>query len=297
MPGKTPKRGAKARPALSYRLLDRLYVPRDIEHVRRTRNLRLIPCEGNRRGGKLSYAEWAHVIGIFQTLLQLHVVKEKGFEMLDVGCGTGLLGIAAEPLLVEGGHYVGLDVMEADIEFCRAHYPSPPFEFIHFDIHNPAYAPAQEKTHRSWPLDTARFDIVTALSVWTHLSENDATFYLREVSRVLRPDGIALITFFILDAAYELSLPRRSKAPGRYHNTSQDKWIFDQRSYGSDAWFHPRWARVSEVAIAVTAAGLERLLAAAGLRIIQHYPGNWKETPGVYFQDVLILAKAGVRTF
>jgi hypothetical protein len=69
--------------------------------------------------------------------------------------------------------------MAADIEFCRAHYPSPPFEFIHFDIHNPAYAPAQEKRNRPWPLDDARFDVVTALSVWTHLNESDATFYLR----------------------------------------------------------------------------------------------------------------------
>jgi SAM-dependent methyltransferase len=292
MPGKTPKRGAKARPAFSYRLLDRLFVPRDIEQLRRTRNLRLIPCEDNRRGGKLSYAEWAHVIGIFQTLLQLHVAKKARLEMLDVGCGTGLLGIAAEPLLAEGGHYVGLDVMAADIEFCRAHYPSTPFEFIHFDIHNPAYAPAQDKTNRPWPLDDARFDVVTALSVWTHLNESDARFYFREVSRVLRPKGTALITFFILDAAYEKSLPQRSKAVGRYHNTPQDKWIFDQPSYGSDAWFHPQWARVPETAIAVTPAGLERLLADSGLRIAQHYPGNWKETPGVYFQDVLILAKA-----
>jgi SAM-dependent methyltransferase len=290
----TSRRSAKARPALSYRLLDRLYVPRDIEHLRRTRNLRLIPCEDNRRGGKLSYAEWAHVIGIFQTLLHLHIVKKTGLEMLDVGCGTGLIGIAAEPLLGESGHYVGLDVMEADIEFCRAHYPSPPFNFIHFDIHNPAYAPSQKGANRPWPLDGARFDVVTALSVWTHLNENDATFYLKEVSRVLRPNGIALITFFILDAAYEQSVPHRSDARGRYNNTPQDRWIFDRPSYGSDAWFHPKWARVPEMAIGVTTDGLGRLLAASGLKIIQRYPGGWKEMPGVYFQDVLILSKAGI---
>lgn len=293
MPGKTSPLGARSRSGLSYRILDRLYVARDREHVRRTRNLRLIPFEDHRRGGKLSYAEWAHVIGIFQTLLQVHVARKPGLQMLDAGCGTGLLGIAAEPLLGESGRYVGLDVMEADIAFCRAHYPSPPFEFLHFDIHNPAYTPAQERVQRPWPLGDARFDVVTALSVWTHLDEKDATFYLREVSRVLQPGGVALITAFILDEAYERSLPERRKARGRYHNTPQDQWIFDQRSYGSDAWFHPKWARVPEVAIAVSSAGLERLLAASGLRLVQHYTGNWKETAGVYFQDVLILAKAG----
>jgi hypothetical protein len=50
----------------------------------------------------------------------------------------------------------------------------------------------------------------------------------------------------------------------------------------------------SEMAIGVTTAGRDRLLAASGLQIIQHYPGSWKEAPGVYFQDVLILGKAGV---
>ena len=39
-----------------YHLLDRLYVPRDKKHLRRTRNIRLIPNERNRRGGKYAYA-------------------------------------------------------------------------------------------------------------------------------------------------------------------------------------------------------------------------------------------------
>jgi hypothetical protein len=54
-----------------YRLLDRLYLPLDRALIRRTRNLRLLPEAAERTGGKFSYAEWAHVIGIFQTLLWL----------------------------------------------------------------------------------------------------------------------------------------------------------------------------------------------------------------------------------
>ena len=52
-----------------YRWLDRLYRPRDLALVRRTRNLRLLPDARHRTGGKFAYAEWAHVVGIFQTLL------------------------------------------------------------------------------------------------------------------------------------------------------------------------------------------------------------------------------------
>lgn len=187
----------------AYHLLDSLYVPCDRKHVRRTRNIRLIPTERNRRGGKHAYSEWAHVIGIFQTLMFLNLHKKQGNTILDIGCGTGLLGIAAEPFLGHDGKYIGLDVIEEDIEFCRGHYSSTNFDFIHFNVNNPAYAPAQKGTESKWPFESESFDLATALSVWTHLNEEDALFYFKEVRRVLNPDGIAIVTFFLLDEMYQ----------------------------------------------------------------------------------------------
>jgi len=275
-----------------YHLLDSLYVPLDREHVRRTRNIRCIPNENNRRGGKYSYAEWAHVIGIFQTLMYLHLEKKENNVILDVGCGTGLLAIASEPFLGQKGKYIGIDVMKKDIDFCRSHYPSQGFEFIHFDINNPAYAPSQKNKGVPWPLESNSFDLLTALSVWTHLNKDDASYYFKEINRVLKPGGKAIITLFLLDEVYEESLSIRSKEAGRYHMTLQDKWVFDQPSYGSDAWFHPQWAKVPESAIGIANDGLNRLIAETGLKKIAFYQGNWKEVPGLFFQDVLILQKA-----
>ena len=100
-----------------YHFLDNLYVPFDRKYIRRTRNIRLIPKERNRRGGKYAYSEWAHVIGIFQTLMFLHLQKKESNMILDVGCGTGLLAIAAEPFLEQDGKYTGIDVMKEDIAF------------------------------------------------------------------------------------------------------------------------------------------------------------------------------------
>jgi len=181
--------------------------------------------------------------------------------------------------------------MERNIAFCRSHYPAPRFEFIHFDINNPAYAPLQESKKVQWPLTGGDFDLVTALSVWTHLSEDDALFYMKEVNRVLKPGGKAIITFFVLDELYRRSLRTRSKEAGRYHGLPQERWIFDQSAYGSDAWFCPKWARVPENAIGITQAGIDRLVSGAELQRVQHYQGNWKEVPGVFFQDVLVLRK------
>ena len=79
---------------IPYSLLDKYYIEFDKQHIRKTRNIRLIPSENNRKGGKYSYAEWAHVIGIFQTLFFIHLRKDQDNSMLDIGCGTGLLGIA-----------------------------------------------------------------------------------------------------------------------------------------------------------------------------------------------------------
>jgi len=274
-----------------YRWLDRRFLPLDRQKIRRTRNLRLLPGAPQRTGGKFSYAEWAHVIGIFQTLLWQQLAKKQNNEILDVGCGTGLMGIAAEPLLGPDGHYVGLDVIRGQIDFCRGHYPSPQFEFIHLDVSNPAYAASQPVERRPWPLADGRFDLVSALSVWTHLNEQDALFYMAEVARVLKPGGKVLVTFFVLDATYLAGIESRTDEPGRYHMTSQSRWIFDRPAYDSDAWYHPAWTPIPETAIGVTQTGIDRLMERSGLRLIEYYHGNWKEVSGVFFQDVLLFQK------
>lgn len=277
---------------IPYKVLDRFYISLDKKNVRRTKNILLIPQENKRRGGKYSYAEWAHVIGIFQTLMCIHLDNDTDNNILDVGCGTGLLAIASQPFLGDKGGYVGIDVMKKDIDFCRCHYPSSSFEFIHFEANNPAYAPSQ-KDRVGWNIDNASFDLVIALSVWTHLNEKDALFYIKEVNRVLKSGGKAIITVFLLDDLYERSLGMRNlKEKGKYHMTPQKQWIFDRPAYNSDMWFCPNWVQVPEEAIGVTKIGLNRLSSEGEMKIIEFYQGNWKEVPGLFFQDILVFQKA-----
>lgn len=285
-------RGFKLVGNFVYRLIDLIYIFLDRKCVLRTKNICLIPGAKNRTGGKYSYAEWAQVIGIFQTLIYLNLNKKEDNRLLDVGCGTGILGIASAPYLGENGSYTGIDVGKKEIAFCRTHYPSNRFHFISLDLNNAAYAPDQKKTRKKWMLDSNSFDLVTALSVWIHLNQEDAAFFLKEVSRVLKPGAKAIITFFLLDELYQQSLSLRTKAKGRFHMTLQDEWIFDQPAYDSDICFCPKWAEIPELAVGMTIEGLHRILLSTDLQLIDFYPGNWKEIPGLYFQDVLIFQKS-----
>jgi SAM-dependent methyltransferase len=271
--------------------LDRTLLWLDRRRYRRQRCLRLVPDLTHRRGGKLAYGEWCWAIGIFQGLIHAQLPRRDAPRILDVGCGTGLLAVASEPFLGDLGRYLGIDVSRADVEFCRAHYPAPAFSFQLLEAGNPAYAPQRAERRRPWEVADASIDLATALSVWTHFAEDDAVFYFRELDRVLRPGGRAILTCFLLDAAYRESLPREPGAPGRLHPTDAARWVFDVPARGSRDWLHPAWARVPEEAIGFTPEGLERLGAGTRLRLLASHSGTWKEAPGLYFQDVLVFER------
>jgi SAM-dependent methyltransferase len=279
------------REPMNYQESDEAYLALDKAFVRRTKNIQLIPQVKFRKGGKISYAEWAHVAGIFQTLIYMHLNMTQNPTILDIGCGTGLLAIASQPFLGSTGKYIGIDVAKEDIDFCRGHYPESSFEFVHLETENPFYAPKQSTQKLEWPIENSSVDLVTALSVWTHFGEEDAEFYLKEVGRVLKPGGKAIVTFFLLDDLYYANVGKRTAEEGQFHTLPQNRWVFDQPTYGSTRWFHPDWADVPEKAIGLNQAGLDAIADSAGLSLIERHNGNWKEIPGIFFQDVLIFQK------
>src|SRR5688500_5313741 len=87
--------GLKTAASAAITVIDGVLRPRDQRLVRKTRALDLVPGFRDRRGGKASYGEWCHVAGIFGTLIAAHRPHDKDLAILDVGCGTGLLAIAA----------------------------------------------------------------------------------------------------------------------------------------------------------------------------------------------------------
>jgi ubiquinone/menaquinone biosynthesis C-methylase UbiE len=274
-----------------YLLLDKLYIEFDKKRLRRTKGIRLVPSFQERKGGKISYGEWCFTIGVFQTLINDMLIDKKKNVILDIGCGTGLLAIACEPLLGEEGKYIGIDIVKKDIIFCQQHYSNKKFSFIYHPVNNPIYAPNQQKLRNPYPIKDNYVDLITALSVWTHLNEKDALFYFKEVNRILKPGGKAIITFFYLNEEYEDSLKVRDNKIGNYHYTNKMKWIFSKRVNESTSFYHPKWTNVPEEAIGVNESGIKTLLNGTDLKLVKIYRGNWKEKPGIFFQDILIFQK------
>ncbi len=122
--------------------------------------------------------------------------------VFDFGCGCGR---QARQLLLQRPRprrYVGIDTNREMVEWCRANLSpvDPGFQFHHHDVYSPSYAPGNTlRLAQPFPVEDRAFSLVLAHSVFTHLYQAQSEYYLHEVARILRPDGIAFTSWFFFD--------------------------------------------------------------------------------------------------
>ncbi len=130
-------------------------------------------------------------------------LEESAYEsVFDFACGCGRI---ARQLLQQNPRprkYVGLDIHRRMIEWNQRNLSSvdPNFEFHHHDVFNLGHAP--ENTRRltaPFEVPDASFTLVVAWSIFTHLYEVQVLHYLREIARIMRPEGQLLSTWFLFD--------------------------------------------------------------------------------------------------
>jgi SAM-dependent methyltransferase len=119
-----------------------------------------------------------NVAGLTAALAKAGWRLEDVRRVLDFGCGCGRT-LQSFPR-VPGQEVHGCDVNEPAVRWAREHIPWARFEHTGFQPPLP------------YPDD--RFDLVFAVSVFTHLSEQSQHEWLAELARVTRPGGVALLS-------------------------------------------------------------------------------------------------------
>ena len=253
-----------------------------------------IPPAGQRGGGlgTITYGEWCQSIGMFQSLIFANMASDEPKRALDVGCGVGRIFLSYLPYMTDADTYTGIDIDNNFITICKEHFENTNVHFHHVESHNGYYARNSTLERTRWPFNDNSFNILTATSVWTHLTEKDWRFYLNEVGRVLSPGGRAIISFFILDDLYQKALPFKDERLSPYYPQKRSMWIFDRAIEEPGSWFCPKWAAVPEVAVGVSRESFDEAVAESGLSILSYMPGAWKDQPGFHFQDFVVFEKA-----
>jgi len=267
---------------LVFMRVDKKFTTLSPEVAEDLRIMKFTPNFLKRSGGDRSISSYSESIGVFKVLIINLLQNIPRPKILDIGCGSGLLAIASESLVRDGGEYIGLDIKESDIGYCREKFKDFfSHSFIHHSVRNAVYAPGQDSKHQPWDILDESIDLVTAKSVWTHLNKKDAIYYFGEVSRVLKPGGKALISFCLLDDSYYQQVNKIKKPWVRYSTPL----------YDSKDWFTVSNIKIPECCIGITDNGIKEMADLAGLRLVKKYPGQWKRSPGLWGQDILVFEK------
>jgi SAM-dependent methyltransferase len=139
---------------------------------------------------------------LVERLVELECLRPDS-DVLDVGSGMGRLGAALTRYLDEQGSYEGIEIVASGVEWCTENITArfPNFRFTLADVLNGEYNPGGRwlPSEYRFPFDDRSFDLAVLLSVFTHMLPPDMTHYVAEISRVLRPGGHCVATYFLLN--------------------------------------------------------------------------------------------------
>jgi SAM-dependent methyltransferase len=205
--------------------------------------------------GGNNYTTWIHQQGFFSALIRMVSPPEgRGKRIMELGCGYGKIASISQYFTDPDGEYVGVDITRRCIDFCKRKYKHLPRTrfFLSGDPNN-LYSrlqhdqPDKAQTHGAdWPVEPNSVDVFIAVSVWTHLQEEDSYKYMQRVYEVVRPGGVAIITFHLVDE------PR--KAPRFLVDIDEnltEMLQFKHKLPPSGRWFTSD-PKVPEIAIAIT---------------------------------------------
>jgi SAM-dependent methyltransferase len=222
--------------------------------------------------------------GFCREILVKRIRLRETDAFLDLGCGNGQISRALTQILGPAGRYDGVDVHRESVEWLQSRYGAyPHFRFHHIDVHNVMYNPQgrQQPEEFQLPFPDGSFDIVLLKSVFTHMLPPGVRGYLKEISRVLRPGGRAVISYFLLNAE-----SRRHMTAGR--NRMSLKYVWN-----GDALCHIANPEIPEAAVAHDEPRIREMYAEVGLDPVDISYGDWCGRPSLLgLQDLVVAMRS-----
>jgi SAM-dependent methyltransferase len=202
-------------------------------------------------------------------------------RVLDIGSGNGQKSRVLSRYLSARGSYEGLDVVADGVSWCqRAYARFANFRFQLADIYSSQYNPGASTRAENYrlPYSDGEFDLVFLCSVFTHMSGPEVTNYIKEISRVLKPRGRCVATFFLLTPE-AMTRIKEGKSKFDFSHTAPNGRIIDSANPSLAAAFYEVWVRSQ--------------FSAASLDVCEITYGTWSGMRDLLgaLQDVVIAVK------
>jgi SAM-dependent methyltransferase len=146
----------------------------------------------------LGHAEgfWVYYMGTGAVTLTSTIV--------DIGCGCGRFAHHMRDFSYQDtlftGKYIGVDIDEEMLAWCRGNFDEQRFEFLHSSHASKSYKQSGSGSAvYGIPVADGAADFVFSRSLFTHLLEPELKNYLVESERILKPGGKIVMSFFSLD--------------------------------------------------------------------------------------------------
>jgi SAM-dependent methyltransferase len=214
---------------------------------------------------------------LYNLLLDLNApVRKPRFSLLDLGCGSGRYAPFLDQFIPDLD-YLGMDVWKEAIDWAQQTV-SPARPNLRFALLDNSRGYAGASFH-ALPVTPASADAAIAMSLFTHLDPPATRGYFRELARVLVPEGVAIVTFFILDEASAGAAEAAAAQVGFPMKKEAGFWYYGRGGY---------------IDIYYEEAVIRRIIGEAGLELIALRRGNWyrPESAGVTYgahQDAFLL--------